>query len=410
LFTLRIAAAMPAAQLGDVQSTFLAAVLSVLSVVPLSPGIRERKQTVQLRHLSPNKGHRMDDADLPEFMRDPDTGFLSIRYNAVRCTRCILSSAFPAIVFDTKGVCNYCSSTAGQSLRAAQHQDILAQVRQRIGAREGRSHDCLVLYSGGKDSSYSLYHITRVLGLRPLALTVDNGFVSDATLLNMKKLTTALRVDHLVVRPAPIMMRAIYHQAVRDTEPDRTKVMYATAACGSCISVVLATGAHEANIRRIPIMMGGWSPGQLTENPLLPGAFLEKISSGHLSRIHLSSPDARAQLDACIGQVSEFPGLYNPLYALQYSEERIQQKLAQFGWLRPADTDSCSSNCVLNGLLIVDHVRKYGFHPYEYELAFHVRNNLCSREEAIHKITQIGISDQQIASAAGRLGLEVTRS
>jgi len=347
---------------------------------------------------------------LPEFIRDPITGFLSIRYNAARCTRCILSSAFPAIEFNTEGVCNYCCSTAGHSLRAAEHQDILAQVRQQIGACDGRSHDCVVLYSGGKDSSYSLYHITRVLGLQPLALTVDNGFVSEATRLNMKRMTAALRVDHLVVRPAPVMMRAIYYHAVRDTEFDRTKVMYATAACGSCISVVLATGAHEANIRRIPIMMGGWSPGQLTQNPLLPGAFLEKISSGHLSRIHLSSPYARAQLDACIGGVSASPDLYNPLYALEYSEEQILQELAQFGWERPVDTDSCSSNCVLNGLLIVDHVRKYGFHPYEYELAFHVRNNLCSRKEAIHKITQIGVSDRQIASAAGRLGLEVTRS
>ncbi|KJZ47610.1 hypothetical protein [Pseudomonas fluorescens] len=352
----------------------------------------------------------MDDAGLPQFVRDPDTGFLSIRYSAVRCTRCILSSAFPAIDFDTQGVCNYCNSTDGHSLRATQHLDILAQVQQRIGARDGRSHDCLVLFSGGKDSSYSLYHITRVLGLRPLALTVDNGFVSEATLPNMKRLTTALRVDHLVIRPAPVMMQAIYYHAVRETELDLTKVMYATAACGSCISVVLATGAHEANIRRIPIMMGGWSPGQLTQNPLLPGAFLEKISSGHLSRIHLSSPYARAQLDACIGKVSEFPDLYNPLYALEYSEEHILQELAQFGWVRPADTDSCSSNCVLNGLLIVDHVRKYGFHPYEYELAFHVRNNLCSREEAIHKITQIGVSDRQIVSAGNRLGLEVPRS
>lgn len=352
----------------------------------------------------------MNDAGLPQFILDPDTGFLSIQYNAVRCTRCILSSAFPAIEFDTEGVCNYCSSIAGQSLRAAQHQDILTQVRQRIGSCDDRSYDCLVLYSGGKDSSYSLYHITAVLGLRPLALTIDNGFVSDTTLFNMKRLTAALKVDHLVVKPAPVMMQAIYHQAVRDTELDRTKVMYATAACGSCISVVLTTGAHEANIRRIPLMMGGWSPGQLTETPLLPGAFLEKISRGHLSRIHLSSPVARAELDACIGKISEFPDLYNPLYAMKYSEEQILQKLAQFGWVRPADTDSCSSNCLLNGLLIVDHVRKYGFHPYEYELAFHVRNNLCLREEAIHKITRIGISNRQIASVADRLGVEVAGS
>jgi hypothetical protein len=348
----------------------------------------------------------MHDPNLAQLTRHPDTGLLSVRYAVVRCTRCILSSAFPDIDFDVDGVCNFCRSTEGKTLRLAEHQEILAQVLQRISTSKGRSHDCLVLYSGGKDSSYSLYHITRVLGLRPLALTIDNGFVAEATLLNMKRLTTALGVDHVVARPAPVMMRAIYRQAVRQKERDRASVMYATAACGGCISIILATGAYESRIRQIPVMMGGWSPGQLTENPLLPGAFLAKISRGHLSRIHLGSPDARAELSACIGKVSEFPDLYNPLYALDYSEEHILKELGQFGWMRPTDTDSCSSNCVLNGLLIIDHVRKYGFHPYEYELAFHVRNNLCSREDAIYKITEIGVSDTQVTLAASRLGLE----
>lgn len=130
---------------------------------------------------------------------------------------------------------------------------------------------------------------------------------------------------------------------------------------------------------------------------------LALYSSGHLPHVQLSSASGRWQLDSWIGKVNKLVDLRNPLYALEYSEEQIRQRLGQFG---RTDTDSCSPNRVLSGLLIVDHVRKCGAPPYECELTFQVRNNLCSHENTIQKITQIGVRHSQVASFAGRLGLE----
>lgn len=341
-----------------------------------------------------------------KFKISKDDNTISVIYDVLRCTLCTLSEKFPYISFGADGVCCYCRDPKGNSLSTSAHETVIQEVKQRIAAASDREYDCLVLFSGGKDSSFSLYYIKHVLGLKPLALTIDNGFVANSVFPNMKALTTALGVDHIIAKPARELMHSLYQRSIRQTD-NTDSIKYATSACGSCISIVLATGAQEAIQRKIPFLMGGWSPGQLTERPLLPGSFLEEICTSHLSRIKLSSPETQRQLDEYVARASSFPDLYNPLYALNYTENHILHKLSLFGWKRPNNTDSCSSNCILNGLLVIDHLKKYGFHPYEYELAFHVRNGYSTREEALDRITRISVSQHQLHYVATQLDVKM---
>ena len=340
------------------------------------------------------------------FCISTESNTIAVEYDVLRCTRCTLSEKFPSISFDEDGICCYCQDPKGSCLSVSAHETVLQEVKQRIAAASEREYDCLVLYSGGKDSSYSLYYIKHLLGLKPLALTIDNGFVANSVFPNMKALTTALGVDHIIAKPSHALMHSLYQRSIMQTD-NSDSIKYATSACGSCISIVLATGAQEAMKRKIPFLMGGWSPGQLTEHPLLPGSFLEEICASHLSRIKLSAPEIQLQLDEYVARASIFPDLYNPLYALNYSEEHILKELSRLGWNRPENTDSCSSNCTLNGLLVIDHIKKYGFHPYEYELAFHVRNGFSTREDALARITTISVSQNQLQSVAEQLGIKM---
>ena len=120
----------------------------------------------------------------------------------MRCSRCILPDTYPDIAFDDHGVCNYCRDYDEQWSgfdfnKGEQH---LKQIF-KAAVRKKKNYDCLVPVSGGMDSSYTLYLITRVYKLTPLAVNFDNGFQTDLARNNLKRITTSLGVDLKVVAP-----------------------------------------------------------------------------------------------------------------------------------------------------------------------------------------------------------------
>jgi hypothetical protein len=62
------------------------------------------------------------------------------------------------------------------------------------------------------------------------------------------------------------------------------------------------------------------------------------------------------------------------------------QELRDFGWQAPSDTDTNSSNCLLNAFANQCHLRRHGFHPYVWEIANMVRQKVMDRDEGIEKI------------------------
>ena len=68
--------------------------------------------------------------------------------------------------------------------------------------------------------------------------------------------------------------------------------------------------------------------------------------------------------------------------------QKMEEMIQYLGWKRPSDTDSNSSNCLLNTLGISIHQKKYGFHPYISEVANMVREGVMSRKEALEKMAK----------------------
>ncbi|NLW66697.1 MAG: hypothetical protein GXY28_02750, partial [Bacteriovoracaceae bacterium] len=99
------------------------------------------------------------------------------------CSRCVLPDTFPGISFDDQGVCNYCrnmpvpDSDEKQAYRK-KFEDLLDN------RRSSDSFDVLLAYSGGKDSTYTLYLLTKKFSLKVLAFVFDNGFISEQAMKN----------------------------------------------------------------------------------------------------------------------------------------------------------------------------------------------------------------------------------
>lgn len=104
------------------------------------------------------------------------------------------------ITLDEHGVCNYCTEFLEGSSHII-HEDLadkearLQELVQRVKASgKGKPYDCIVGVSGGVDSSWALVEVQR-LGLRPLAVHMDNGWNSELAQNNIANLVNGLGVD-----------------------------------------------------------------------------------------------------------------------------------------------------------------------------------------------------------------------
>jgi glutamine---fructose-6-phosphate transaminase (isomerizing) len=113
-----------------------------------------------------------------------------------RCTRCILPETFPFIEFDSAGVCNYCRHYVpkNQGGRIEDLKEILAPYRSRDG-----EPDCIVAFSGGRDSSYGLHYIVKELNMQPLTFTYDWGMLTDLSRRNVARVCGKLGIENILV-------------------------------------------------------------------------------------------------------------------------------------------------------------------------------------------------------------------
>jgi len=115
------------------------------------------------------------------------------------CTRCVMDTTDPEIVFDSNGVCNHCTraltllETRLPMYKTGDYRFDRVIDRLRTEGR-GRKYDCLVGVSGGMDSTYVAYLASRA-GLRALAVHFDNGWNSELAVKNIENTLTRMGIE-----------------------------------------------------------------------------------------------------------------------------------------------------------------------------------------------------------------------
>lgn len=110
-----------------------------------------------------------------------------------RCSRCLLPETMPFIVYDADGVCNYCHSYTPWVRRP---KDELERELSRYRSQDG-SPDCVVAFSGGRDSSYGLHLLKTRYGMTPLCFSYDWGMVTDLARRNQARMCGKLGIEHI---------------------------------------------------------------------------------------------------------------------------------------------------------------------------------------------------------------------
>ncbi len=110
-----------------------------------------------------------------------------------------MDTSDPDITFDDRGECNHCRRYDERARNEVFHGEDARHRLEAIVAQiklegQGKEYDCVTGVSGGVDSTTVVLTLKR-LGLRVLAVHLDNGWDSELAVDNIKKALTRLDVD-----------------------------------------------------------------------------------------------------------------------------------------------------------------------------------------------------------------------
>jgi hypothetical protein len=134
---------------------------------------------------------------IPEFSFNKEqAGLLEYKELSIRrCTKCILPETMPYIKFDKEGVCNYCHNYKPRNKPKPKEElfKLVESYRRKYG------EDCIVPFSGGRDSCYGLHLIMKELEMKPVTYTYDWGMVTDLGRRNISQMCGDMGVENIIV-------------------------------------------------------------------------------------------------------------------------------------------------------------------------------------------------------------------
>jgi amino acid adenylation domain-containing protein len=304
------------------------------------------------------------------------------------CTRCGLASTVPGTSYDAAGVCNVCRGFDAYVDKAQAYfktpQALTALVAEMQARRTG-DYDCLVLLSGGKDSTYMLYQLCD-LGLTPLVFTLDNGFISDEAKTNIRRVVDALGVE-LVMGGTPHMNEIFVDSLKRFAN-----------VCNGCFKTIYTLATNLASEKGIRYIVTGLSRGQFFETRLTEEVFQrEDFDVAKLDALVLEARKAyhrREDAVSCHLEVDIFrdDGVFRDIQFVDFYRywsvplaEMHAYLRQRTPWIRPSDTGR-STNCLINEVGIYVHKKQRGYHNYALPYSWDVRLGQKTRDEAMEEL------------------------
>lgn len=307
------------------------------------------------------------------------------------CKKCGLPSNYPNATFNDEGVCNLCLSFESYQENTKSYfktpEDLL-QIFQQNKTHNAAQYDCILLLSGGKDSSYALGKL-KEMGLSVLAYTLDNSYISEEAKDNIRRVTEALEVDHIFGKTEA--MNAIFADSLETY----------SNVCNGCFKTIYTLSTKLALEKKIPFIITGLSRGQFFETRLTEELFrgdtselkdidnviLEARKAYHHSNDKtnmLLKADTIFRDDSVFDKV-KFIDFYR--YTDVTLSEMMRYLNTKLPWSRPSDTGR-STNCLINEVGIYIHKKREGYHNYAFPYSWDVRIGHKTREETIDEINE----------------------
>jgi len=341
---------------------------------------------------------RPEDADEPA-----GKPFRHLQY----CVRCCIPQTQEGVVFDELGVCQACQSAEQKihidwTAREKALREILDDAKAQAEAA-GRGYDCIIPISGGKDSTFQLYVLTQIYGMKPLAVTFSHNWYSETGWYNLQNSLEQFNVDHIMFTPN----RKLVNKLARHS------IFGIGDACWHCHAGVGAFPLQVAVRFNIPLLIWGESIAESSGrasylNPV------RKFDREYFTKVSAKlRPDQMVRKAEDVGEewavtakdlepfnvpsaedcerVGVF-GIHLGDYIFWDDERQTEFVRDNFGWRETQVEGSFkrykSAECVMPGVHDLACYLKRGYGRATFHASVDVRAGLLSRDEAFELIRE----------------------
>lgn len=326
------------------------------------------------------------------------------------CKRCVLPESKPDIWLNEEGICNVCIEHDTLTRDNEEAKNLETEFTKMLNLYKScGQYDCLVMCSGGKDSTAALYYMKRRYKLNPLAFTFDHGFETEDAMKNVRNAVEVLGVDYLYFKTD--FMSSMF-SAILKTESK-------AVICHLCSLWYMELTLKMANRFSIPIIIAGWTKGQSKQQPLMSRcgcnvhdtefASMAKATQKFLSEYVKNNP-----------KYKDFPESMEEV--LMRAKKRQKCVVLSPHWFLPFDSDVYieiikkelnwefpklsyprhTTNCYLNFISVYNSMKYFGYTHYHVEMSKLIREGLLTREEAM-KDLEINFDKELLNNIAKKL-------
>jgi N-acetyl sugar amidotransferase len=305
------------------------------------------------------------------------------------CIRCCIPETQEGVKFDELGICQACQSSEQKiHIDWVEREKELRRILDTAKASAGNNYDCIVPISGGKDSTFQLHVLTKVYGMKPLAVTFSHNWFSETGWYNLLNSLEKFNVDHIMFTPNRDLVNRIAKRSLENIGD----------TCWHCHTGVGAFPLRVAVRFKIPLLIYGESIAEASgrssyKDPLM------SFDVDYFTRVSAK----RNPLEMVGGNITEkdmkpffFPTtaeleeagvrlIHLGDYIFWDDERQMEFVRDTYAW-KETEVEGTykgykSAECIMPGMHDFTNYLKRGYGRATYQASVDVRNGLLTREE-----------------------------
>lgn len=307
--------------------------------------------------------------------------------------------------FDSSGTCSVCRQVEFKQT-AIDWNTKLEEFHEIIdGIRGKHDYDCIVPFSGGKDSTFTLWYLVKKMKLKPLVVRFDHGFMRETLIENNLRTFRTLGCDVLNFTPNWQVVRKLMFESLRRRGD----------FCWHCHTGIFAYPMWIALEKKIPLVI--WGEPSAEYSSFYSYDEDEEVDERRFNsfvNLGINAEDMLGMIDNAVGDYPVTardlkPFSYPPIADLRALKLRsiclgsyipwdVKEQTAlireELGWQGeevegvPPEYDYEKIECFMQGMRDYIKYLKRGFGRTTHLASIDIRNGRLTREQGVELVKQ----------------------
>jgi len=318
------------------------------------------------------------------------------------CSKCILPEGFLGIQLNSEKKCNFCCDSTyknanwyGRTVTPELRKNCLQEWNEIIKSLKengkNNAYDCVLGFSGGKDSTALLDYLTNDIGLKVLAVTVDIGFIPDIAKENVKKTVNQLKFaqHHVLIEDAITTFTKLYRYLFLSHKSN--EILLSRKVCDYCCDLLHSIVVKVAVKRKIPYVFFGYSPDQIFRYffEIPRNEITNEWRPTIIDTLPFDESDKEWYLSDEDINNNAIPRVILPYHVLEYSEKCVIERVESKNLISKGHADPLLTNCDVIPATAFYDLNRYGGMLYAFQYAELVRQDPSIRKKWLITLKQV---------------------